>query len=208
MRDYLYLYHDSRLKRLVTSGLEFRDFLPTLVKTGGVLLLDHRYDAASIDATTGYAFVPTEDLPTLGADNIYDYGNFHWVDVGYETTLSTLTDDATAELAFFTHMHRPLRQPAIPNLGNRFLCAAHDDGWHARIYYNDWDAITTLLRPLLANVLQDGVDVVLGRLREGNTAFWCRANIITECERSEDIDALQSKFLPRDWSPYSSNRTP
>src|SRR5262245_6740938 len=109
MRDYLYLLHDPKEKRLVASGIEFRDLVPELTTGGGVVLLRHNYADAMFDEQSRFEYVPPDGLARLAADDIYGYGDFCWADLGRGAALAALTDEAIANLTFFAHKTRPLR---------------------------------------------------------------------------------------------------
>ena len=196
MRDYLYLWNQPASQCLVVSGIEFRDLVPELATTGGVVLLRHRFDEASLDRESRLEFVAADQLARLAGDDIYGYGDFHFADFGRDTVLADLTDQAIAELLFFAHAARPLRRPGIPGLGNRLLYSAHDDGWHARIFYRSWDVIGHVLGTLLPRVVvAEETRRTLDVVRFGDAAVWCRGGHARDCEGTDDIDALQQEYL-------------
>lgn len=195
MRDYLYLWNDAERRRLVVSGMEFRDLVPELAD--GVVLLRYQFAEAAFEPASRFEFVPGEALAELAADDIHGYGDFVWAEIGRGAKLGALTDQAIAELAFFGQMARPLRDVEIPGLGNRFLCWAHDDGWYARVFYREWPAMERVLGQMLGQLVDGDLAAgVLERVGRGE-AVWCQRDAVIGCERSEDIDALQGKYLTR-----------
>ena len=196
MRDYLYLWHDPATKRLLASGIEFGDLIAELETGGGVLLLRHQFDGASLDHASRLDYLPTDELALLIEDKPYGYGDFCWADFARGDSPPTLTDQAVAELTFFAHAMRPLADVEIAGLQNRLLCWAHDDGWYARLFYVEWTLVESMLRRLLTRLLTDvDTDRVLNRLRDGSGAVWCRSGSVLECEASEDMDAVLRKHL-------------
>ena len=196
MRDYLYLWHQPRSRQLIASGIEFRDLVSGLASSG-LILLRHQFDDPSLDPVSRLEYVPATSLAELAGDDIYGYGDFCWVDFTRDTALAELSDQAVAELTFFAHMARPLRGVEIPGVGNRFLCWVHDDGWYARIFYSQWGNLSAILHHLFQGILNDEqADHTLRLLHRGKEAFWCRKGDVVSCERTEDIDALQRKYLP------------
>lgn len=196
MRDYLYLWHDIRSRRLVASGVEFSDFVPELSGGGGVVLLRHGFLNTALDRVSGLSYVANDEMAELVADDIHGYGDFRWADFGRGVELAALTDDEVARLTFFAHMNRPLHGTAIPALGNRFLVSAHDDGWHTRIFYTHWGAIKPVLRQMLRGLLGEEQALnTLARLGHGMLAFWVQRDLVFECEQTEDIDLLQRQHL-------------
>jgi hypothetical protein len=80
MRGYLFLWHQPAERRLIASGIEFRDFVPQLETAGGIILLHHRFEEASFDPVSRFAFVPAAGLARLAAGDIHGYGDFCWAD--------------------------------------------------------------------------------------------------------------------------------
>jgi hypothetical protein len=194
MRDYLYLWHEPEKKRLIASGIEFRDVVPELLTAGGIVLLRHNFTEATFDARSHFEFVPSNGVTRIAADDIYGYGDFCWADFGRGVALAALNDEAIAELTFFAHIGRPLRDVMIPGLANRFLLWTHDDGWYAHVFYNDWRSVEGLLRRLLRRLVRaEETLLTLDSLRRSAIAFWCRRDSVHECEQSEDINSLQEK---------------
>ena len=194
MRDYCYLWRDSEKQRLVLSGVEFRDFIPDLETSGGIVLLRHKFDGSSFDLTSRFEFVPLDEISQLAGDDIYSYGDFCWADFGPDISLAELDDQAISSLTFFAHTARPLGAIEVPGLSNRFLCWAHDDGWYARIFYRTWSDAEGLVRRLLPQLLDDAqAEFTLNQLRAGDAAFWCSKGSVAECEPTEDINSLQRR---------------
>ena len=200
MRRYLYAWHTLSDRRLVLSGVEFSDLLPEL-DLRGVILLRHDYDEVRHDRANRLQYVAAADVGDLAAENVYGFGDFCWADVGVGVRVSNLTDQAVAELMFFSHATRPLAGVEIPGLGNRLLWWAHDDGWFAYAYYTQWDVIEGVLRRSLATLLgEDEQRRVIEHIRRGDGAVWCNPNQVIDidpAEPREDIDRLQMKYMPR-----------
>ena len=161
------------------------------------MLLRHQFGDAWRDTTSRLEFVPADELAQLASDDIYGYGDFCWADFARGVTLDDLSDASVAALTFFAHAARPLDGNAcVAELGNRFLYWGHDDGWHLRLFYDRWDAAASVMAQLLGKVLpQKHASHVLEKVAWGDVAFWCDRRGAVECERSEDIDSLQQKFL-------------
>lgn len=201
MRDYLYLWNQPGARRLVASGVEFCDLVPALQRPdrAGIVLLRHQFEGAERDPGSRLEFVSADDLQQMADADVRGYGDFCWADFAATARLADLPDASVAVLTFFTHAARPLDgRIADPKLGNRLLCWAHDDGWYLRLFYDRWDALAPVLTRLLRVLLSDDERAssrVLRALERDDAAFWCdsRRGVI-ECERSDDIDALQQKY--------------
>jgi hypothetical protein len=189
MRDYLYIWHDPERRFLVASGIEFKDFLPSLKSQGGIVLLDHQSDMAAYDPNTSFDFVQASELSELIAEDIYSWGNFTWTDYATPTPPS-ISDQEVAELLFFTHKIRPLREVSIPSLGNHFLGYQHDDGWYLRLYYTCWNHIEKLLATIIPSAL-GRLDT--SELELGDHGFWLQAGETHHEEKTHDINKLLNR---------------
>jgi hypothetical protein len=196
MRDYLYIWHDLEKTRLIVSGVEFCDFLPNFSETGGLILLEHGHEDAISLFEIGFDGVFNHELHQLAKDDIDGYGDFIWVDYDKSISLRDLSEQSVAELLYFSHRGKPLVENSIRGLSNKFLYHGHDDGWRTYIYYSDWSSVDKLLYRLLLNLtLEREATALLMRIREGSEAFLCRKNDIISCEKTEDIDLLQRRYL-------------
>jgi hypothetical protein len=193
MRPYLYVWNRPAGHCLTASGLELADLLPDLASGGGVFLLRHRFDDVERDPASGLDYVAAADLPQLAAEDVYSWGDVSWADYAADTP-PLLSPTSIAELLYFAHAGGPLRDVAIPGLGNRFLASGHDDGWCLRLHYVDWaDVEATLARVLPASCR----DRVLASLATGAAASWIEDGTASPEETSTDIDAILNRRLPR-----------
>jgi hypothetical protein len=195
MRDYLYLWNKPADSCLVASGVHFRDLLPELEGTGGLLLLRHGWDRASLEPQTRLDCVELADLSRLSKEDLYSYGDLIWADYGAEVAFEKVPKSSVAELLYFTHAAEPLRKPAIPGLRNRFLCYGHDDGWYMRLYYTRWRFVEPLLRRLLQAMLpEEQVGAIVDDVYTGDRAYWCTQGSAKECEQTERVDDVLSQY--------------
>lgn len=81
-RDCLYFWHKPACNRIIASGIEFRDFVPDFSSAGGVVMLRHEFNDASLDGKSRFDFAPAAKLEELTADDIINYGDFCWADFG------------------------------------------------------------------------------------------------------------------------------
>jgi hypothetical protein len=189
MRPYLYLSNSAAERRLTASGIELSDMLPALARTGGLFLLRHRFDWVNEDPVTGFDYVAARDLPQLAAADIHTWGDFFWADYAVvpQGTPPRLPDDSIAELLYFAHAGRPLRETAVPGVGNRFLAWAHDDGWRLDLRYIDWGDVEEVLTPLLPGAARERV---LASLGAGDGAHWIQDGKASPEDPSDDIDEI------------------
>jgi len=79
-------------------------------------------------------YIPAEEMAVFVESNVYDYGDFCWVDFAAPANLDNVSDNELAELLFFRHTCRPLTSYRIPSLQNSYAYWSHDDGWVTRVY--------------------------------------------------------------------------
>jgi len=190
MRDYLYIWHDPEQQFLVVSGIEFKDFLPSLTSQGGIVLVDHQSETADYDTNSSLNFVPASKLSELATENIYSWGNFVWADYA-GAKFPSINNEEVAELLFFAHKAKPLHRIALPNLSNRFLCYAHDDGWYLQLYYTSWDHIDRLIVETIPTL---GASSISG-LKQGTDGFWLRGGKVHKEEKTHDVDKVLNRRL-------------
>ncbi len=133
---YIRIYEEEH--RLTAIGPEFSEFYAAIPhKPPNLLILDgcpmwnafERHDGLNLDIIPGAQmqhFVDTED--------IYNYGNFCWVDYAQEESLDRVTEEELAELLYFRYRCKPLHDYHVGSLGNRYAYYTHDDGYFASIY--------------------------------------------------------------------------
>jgi hypothetical protein len=93
---------------LVASGIEFADLLPLVDGAGGIILLRHDYDAATLDSKNGLEYVTPGELGTLAAqDDVYSYGDFVGVDAHGGVSGSRPTGHCSWARRCRTSAHRP-----------------------------------------------------------------------------------------------------
>lgn len=192
LRDYLYIYNDPVSRYILASGIEFRDIADRVGLDGGLIVLMHdariypKYMSYNRDCSVDY--VPRASIPELAKEDIYNWGDFCWVDYVGED-FPTMPDRELAELAFFEHRIKPLKRIVIPSLGNKYLCYAHDDGWLLQLYYSDWADILALIGDKYPQLDFD-------KVRRGETAYWVSGDTVEEEEIDGDMDSILNRRFP------------
>ena len=195
MRDYLYAWNDHEAARFVASGIEFVDVAPLLRGRGGLILMRHEYLDCDRDDQWLLDHVPSSSIERILDDDLYKGGDFVWADYS-PGGLAQLDERDFMRLLYFAHMRSPLNEVCLPTLGNRFLVAAHDDGFFLSIHYSDWSDV----EPLVVNALE----VVVGPDRVGKTAeqiratpeaTLCRGDRVQGVERTLDINSILNRHL-------------
>lgn len=189
MRDYLYLWHDSKAHFVVLSGVHLKDIAANMRANGGLLLLTHDYADAIHDPLSRFDYIPNSEIEKLTEQDAYSWGSICWVDYSHQS-FPVISREDTAELLYFRHTGEPYNHVVIPSLQNHFLAIGHDDGWFLQIYYTSWEEVLKLLiqLPLLQNT-----DIREKVLCEATGAFWIDESGAIEAEPTFDIDSVLNR---------------
>ncbi|GAB6109939.1 hypothetical protein [Fusibacter bizertensis] len=136
-RDIIYLYYEKDKNKVISYGIEFREFMASIdVKPENMLILQGEF-GTSFDFTTLCEYCTKEDLDEFLKEDVYSYGNFSWVDFETIEGLSSLGPQEVAELFYLAKLWHPIKTAYFKKLNNRFSYNAHDDGWINHIFYNN-----------------------------------------------------------------------
>ncbi|NLP13615.1 MAG: hypothetical protein GX383_03860 [Clostridium sp.] len=137
-KDFYYVCLDSAKCEVFTCGAtftEFYEFIP--YKPQNILLLKADFWGGSWNQNTGFEYVEKEHLKDLLEDNVYDYGDFCWVDFNKKSSIDEITPVELSELLYASHKFQPLESPFFDRLDNSYTYLAHDDDYWTRIYIKD-----------------------------------------------------------------------
>ncbi|SDH40408.1 hypothetical protein [Desulfosporosinus hippei] len=134
-RDLIYLNAYPNEDRIVSCGIEFKEFMTALENPlDNILVLAGYFDEGEFDYTTRCNFIREEIIPNIINTDVYKFGDFCWVDFTDIESLGTLEPREVAELLYLGHMMKPVASPFFDKLNNRFSYLAHDDGWFNTFY--------------------------------------------------------------------------
>ncbi|WP_129598837.1 peptide ABC transporter permease [Anaerophilus nitritogenes] len=151
LREIIYINGNIDEKTFVFYGIEFRDFINYLPNPiDHILLLKHEY-LGDFHYPTGFQYVKDEEVLELAKEEVYNYGDFCWVDFEDEKNLDELSKQDIAEVLYLAHMYKPLKTPFFEKLNNRFAYCAHDDGWYGKIYCKDIEEFGHVLEKVIKN---------------------------------------------------------
>ncbi|MED5612705.1 hypothetical protein [Janthinobacterium sp. P210005] len=186
MRHYLYLWHDPAERMLVASGIEFKDFLPALGESGGIVLRKGRAGTARKPA--GYQTLARQQLPALAREDLHACGSHAWAD--WRGAAPPPQDaDVAAALAYHAAASR---RTGLAALQNRFLAFAHDDGWYLKLLYAAWDDAAAVLAGAIPPALGT---LDLDALRQGDDGYWLQDGTLEVELKTHDIDSVLNRRL-------------
>lgn len=167
-RELLYLSFNEEEKKVLSYGIEFNEFILCLnERPKNILVLEGNYWGSEFDFTTRCEVCYQEDIDEFVAEEVYNYGDFSWVDYEEAEGLKSLTPLEVAELLYLGKLQRPVKSPFFDKLKNRYAYLAHDDGWRNLIYYRDLKDYETILNNLIVAKLKRIHDKSVMSLSEG-----------------------------------------
>lgn len=137
-RTKLYVKLNPEKGEIIYTGIQFTEFQRYLLHPiKNMILLKGHYEGNR----QNYNFELLEgsnEINNLTKENIYHFGNFHFVDYAVEGAEAKLSAQQIAELLYITHMWKPLQSPFFAQLENRFVYLAHDDGYFCKLYCREF----------------------------------------------------------------------
>ena len=166
-RTKIYVNVKSENHEIVYTGINFSEFIKFLsLPIENLILLKGDYygnrQEFNFELLEGQ-----EQIKKLSEENIYNYGDFGFVDYFRSGDTTRLSDQQIAELLYISHIEKPLESPFFTTLQNRFVYLAHDDGWYCKLYCrNPDDFITVLCKKISNDVSWSVPDFLRSRLLE------------------------------------------
>lgn len=136
MKELIYIHLNAVHQYTMSYGIEFREFVKCLPKElNNVLLLKHNFDYSDFNMHTLLDYVEKDNLDRLLKEDVYEYGDFCWLDFEDTDGLNELEGQEIAELLYLGHSKQHLSGPFYSKLNNRYVYLSHDDGWFNKTYY-------------------------------------------------------------------------
>lgn len=235
MKDIVYIDFFPEDSCVVTSGLGFCTFYDGIAsKPKNMLLLSNCFRHAKMHPKTRMEYADEENLPLLYKDDIYNYGDFCWVDYESQAGLEKMTPQELAELLYLNHYQEPLHSVFFESLGNRYFYCAHDDGWWTMVYMKNLEDMIPVLEYKILTELKGRKRSIppippelLGQLYEickqgaifdfdrasfsrgySSVRYYLAGRIYNMDEMHRTLDRLREKHSPDGWLTYrSKNRS-
>ena len=137
----------------IFSGIRFVDFIKCTPLTISNILLPKPVYLGEKYCHNFELFEGADEIAFLASQNIYNYGDFCFVDYANADSVRSLSKEQVAELLYLMHIKEPLQFPFFDVLQNNYAYLSHDDGWYCKLYCKDWQApISIFLNKLLKSV--------------------------------------------------------
>ncbi len=149
LRDIFYVSANFEEQYFRYYGMEFNEFirynpvpLENILITDGVNLTNHYNRNWCLETAKG-----SDDILELSEENIYNIGNFHWIDYKNEEDINKCTPVEMSEVLYLSHFCKPLGTPFFSRINNDFVYLSHDDGWCCKLYCKDM----SIFKDIIAN---------------------------------------------------------
>ncbi len=154
-RELLYLSFLEEENKVLSYGIEFNEFMNCIEgRPKNILILEGDYWGSAFDFTTRCHICVENDIEEFIAEEVYNYGDFCWIDFSDVKGLRSMTRLEAAELIYLGKLQQPVQSPFFEKLNNRFVYLAHDDGWNNIIYYRDIQEYRDVLNRLICNKIK------------------------------------------------------
>jgi len=153
IRTKIYVKATPERHEIIYSGIEFAEFTTYLSSPiENILLL--KADYIGNRSEKNFELIEGKDyIAEFKSENIYNYGDFCFVDYASTDSINKLSGEQIAELLYMAHMYIPLQSPFFEALQNRFAYLAHDDGFYCKLYcHNLLDFVTVLCNKIKMNI--------------------------------------------------------
>ncbi|HLU22902.1 MAG TPA: hypothetical protein VKZ77_10540 [Bacillaceae bacterium] len=166
-REYIYIYMNDSDHFILSSGIEFHEFMAGIpIQIHNILLLKHRFEESHFNMHTFLEYADKELIDKLLAEDVYGYGDFCWIDFTNEENVNLLNGQEIAELLYLGHMKSHLHIPFYGKLNNQFAYLAGDDGHFNKVYYRHWDHFISMLGSTIAGKVNNQKEKSLFPIRK------------------------------------------
>ena len=121
-----------------SSGISFNEFYNGInEKPRNILVLKGHPNNTAFNYEHLFHYITSENVVEFTKSNVYDYGDFCWVDFTNSKHLNDLSNKQLAELLFFAHKAKPLLSHYFSDLDNKYSYCSHDDEWFVRVFMEE-----------------------------------------------------------------------
>lgn len=155
-----YIRVDKEKNYVHTSGITFQEFAKGIeIEYTNFLILAGFPSEGNYSRKLGLEYVNKEQAEAFYSENVYNYGDFCWIDFDNIEDLSKVDKTELAIMLYMSHMKEPFESFKIPSLDNKFAYLCHDDGWWNKVYMDD---VTLYKKVLSYKIMKE----LKGRKRE------------------------------------------
>lgn len=146
----IYLNAFPKENRIVSYGIEFKEFIITLKEpVRNILVLAGGFAESEYNYATGFEYINGKNIQSILNADVKIFGDFCWVDFDDIELLKKLEPREVADLLYLGRFMKPVTSPFFERLNNRFTYLAHDDGWFNIFYYRNLKDINEVIRNIV-----------------------------------------------------------
>ena len=146
--DLFYVNANFEKQYFLYNGMGFHEFLKCCPIELNNILVTRGYLTGNYNRYWGLIAINNKEaISELLKEDIYNLGDFHWLDYNSEDNLINCTPEEQAEVLYFSHFWRPLKKPFFNRIDNNFAYFSHDDGWLCMLYCKN----VLVFKDILAN---------------------------------------------------------
>ncbi|QOR35454.1 hypothetical protein IMX26_01000 [Clostridium sp. 'deep sea'] len=110
-KEFYYVKINEQTNMIYSIGLSFAEFIESVSdKPQNVLLLKGNFINSSFSLHTRFEYVTSDHLHELYCDNVYNYGDFCWLDYEDYSCIESLTELEIAKLLYAAHKFKIIRK--------------------------------------------------------------------------------------------------
>lgn len=146
LRDVFYVNADFENNCFTCYELLFSEFIQYCPDSiDNILLLDPMIRPHPVNQHLFMTTLNRDAINEMSKQDVYEYGDFLWMDYRDEESLNRCTEQEKAEILYLSKYWVPLKSPFFNSIGNRYVYLAHDDGWLCKLYCRDKTAFIEFL---------------------------------------------------------------
>ena len=133
--DFYYVSIDIQKSEVFSCGGKFSEFINFIsIKPDNILLMKGNFYEGHWNNKIGLDYADKDNINDLISDDVYNYGDFVWVDYEDKDAIDNIPPMELAELLYISHMKIPFNTPFLKSLNNNYIYLAHDDNYWTKIY--------------------------------------------------------------------------
>lgn len=128
---FVYIKIDTNNRKVKSSGIKFNEFIKGIKdKTKNILILSGDSIYSELNTDLNLEYINGKGLIEFYTENVYSFGDFHWVDFEEEENLNNIDKLDLAKILYLNHKGIPFDT----FINNKYAYIAHDDDYIVNVY--------------------------------------------------------------------------
>lgn len=155
LENIIYVNANKEKHEYIYAGIKFMEFIEYLQRPlENIILLKANYIGNNFQKNFEL-LEGCEYINELANENIYNWGDFHFVDYSKKGNINNIKDKEISELLYLSHMHYPLDATFFKSLENNFVYLSHDDGFYCKLYSKNREYFSNILANKIRKCTED-----------------------------------------------------